>query len=118
MISQSRNELVRSIAQLRKLAIHPSTSHDLSTAVVRARSALTKVQGEILSDAIKKGRANKGLLRALARFNTAIEGCNKVDLLSDDPDWMNREALALALLATANFSVIEAYLFDLEHRLK
>ena len=113
MHSGSRNELVLAIAQLRRIAIHPSTSQDLRAAVVRARSALTEVQGEVLSDAIKKGRANKRVLRALAQFNTAIEGCNRIDHLADDPQWMNLEALPLALLAAANFSVIEAYLFDL-----
>jgi hypothetical protein len=74
------------------------------------RFVLTKLQGEMLRDAIEQGTANRELLVILRMLNAAIHTCNEVDSLSDEST--NEKKLSSILTSQVNFVVIEKLLIE------
>jgi histidinol phosphatase-like enzyme len=106
LASDSQEELMRAIAQIRKFQTELTSIEQFKALIWETRFVLTKIQSEILTNAIKEGKANKETLVLLRMLNAAVHTCNEVEALSHDPT-SNEKLLSSVLLAQSNFAVIE-----------
>jgi hypothetical protein len=95
------------IAELHRLERGISTS-DARAVVVKTRSDLTRVQGEVIRKQLSWGETNRSV-KLVSILGKAIDACNVVVVLPDGPV-INEQTLTLILLAKGNFAAIEAFL--------
>ena len=113
MLTSSQKELLDAIVELHRFETIARTLSDLKAVIVEIRSALTKVQGEILAFFVKQLQVPDTLDSFTNMFREAIMSCNTVALMSDVPN-MNPKALATYLYSSGNFAGIESFLRVLE----
>lgn len=109
MLTPYQKELSDAIVELQRFETSAGTLSDLKAVVVEVRSALTKVQGEILASAFKQPQASETFGFFIKLFVDAMNSCNTVALLCDYPN-MNPKSLATFLYTNGNFAGIESFL--------
>ena len=109
--SESKEELLGAIAQIRKFEAQFTTMADFKALIWETRFVLTKLQTEILDKAVERGTASKETLVLLRMLNAVVHTCNEVEALSHEPT-TNEKLLTSILLAESNFAVIEHLLVE------
>ena len=111
-LTESQRELLDSIVELHRFETSDETPSNLKALVVEMRTALTKVQGELIASAILQPQSQVfGTFVQL--FRIAIDYCSMAAVLADSPN-MDSKSLATMLYITGNLAGIESFLRALE----
>jgi hypothetical protein len=81
LASESQEELMRTIAQIRKFQTEFTSVAQFKALIWETRFILTKIQGEILTNSIEQGTAKRETLVLLRMLNAAVHTCNEVEAL-------------------------------------